>query len=74
MLTKEDKIKRETALIDSEVKRLKAVIKEIEAFLEDNKVSEKGLRMLVNIQSEVDTFTSSYLWRILSLAKQNIDF
>ena len=55
----------------TEIKELKELIEEITFLIAHSKITEEGLRRLLNAHRTMDKFKESYTLRLISILKQN---
>jgi hypothetical protein len=55
----------------AEIKELKELIEEISFIIKHSKITEEGLRRLLNAHRTLDNFKDSYTLRLISILKQN---
>tara|TARA_R110002051_G_scaffold159060_2_gene230417 strand:+ start:323 stop:550 length:228 start_codon:yes stop_codon:yes gene_type:complete len=54
-----------------EIRELKTLIDEINLIITSAKISEEGLRTLLNAHRTLDKFKESYILRLITICKQN---
>jgi hypothetical protein len=71
MKTNNDIKKELVVFTDTERQSFKFAEKELNAILENNKVSEDSVLRLTNIITQLNSLKESFFWRLLRSAKQN---
>ena len=55
----------------AEIKELKTLMEDIDFLTKNGKISEDGLRVLMNAYRTLDNFKDTYILRLISILKQN---
>lgn len=71
MESKKNIEKKFAKLTVNEIKELKELVEEINYIIESAKISEDGLRRMLNAHRTLDQFKENYILRLISILKQN---